>query len=207
MDDLTLERGSSGHSKSGKTCGGVQEDGSAVEWQLRFPGRPLLTVHDTRWGNGERDLVLYKPTVVPEIPAAQYSGTSAGCPKTTCDVRPFSSGEESSHPSHKLREGMALNNLPHLTSTGTCWCGCGTKVGTGSFFAPGHDKVAEAALLAAEYGSSIPQLLHLHGYGPDRSITAQAVESGVWQQCPSCEYVGAPASVRNHEKKAHQKGL
>ncbi|MET8329728.1 hypothetical protein [Streptomyces sp. NPDC005181] len=70
MDDLTLERGSSGHSKSGKTCGGVQEDGSAVEWQLHLPGRPLLTVHDTRWGNGERDLVLYKPTVVPEIPAA-----------------------------------------------------------------------------------------------------------------------------------------
>ncbi|GAA2507163.1 hypothetical protein GCM10010393_44950 [Streptomyces gobitricini] len=41
-----------------------------MAWELRLPGRPLLTVHDNRWDNGERDLVLYQPTVVPEIPAA-----------------------------------------------------------------------------------------------------------------------------------------
>ncbi|MFE7773516.1 hypothetical protein ACFU5O_06395 [Streptomyces sp. NPDC057445] len=40
-----------------------------MEWELRLSGRPLLTVHDTRWNNGERDIVLYKPVVVPEIPA------------------------------------------------------------------------------------------------------------------------------------------
>lgn len=63
--------------------------------------------------------------------------------------------------------------------------------------------MAEAALLAAEYGASVPQLLHKHGYGPGHSITVQAVESGAWQKCPSCAYVGAPVSVRNHEKKTH----
>ncbi|WP_280871346.1 hypothetical protein [Streptomyces sp. MJP52] len=39
------------------------------EWELSLPGRPPLTVHDNHWANGERDLVLYKPTVVPEMPA------------------------------------------------------------------------------------------------------------------------------------------
>lgn len=98
---------------------------------------------------------------------------------------------------------MTSKPLPHLTTTGTCWCGCGIKVGTGSFFAPGHDKVAEAALLAAEYGTSVPQLLHGHGYGPGHSVTARAVTVGAWEKRPSCAYVGAPASIRNHGRKAH----
>ncbi|GGW24362.1 hypothetical protein GCM10010381_04260 [Streptomyces xantholiticus] len=101
------------------------------------------------------------------------------------------------------RDRMTSKPLPHLTPTGTCWCGCATKVGTGSFFAPGHDKVAEAALLAAEYGSSVAQLLHGHGYGPGHSVSARAVSEGVWQKCPSCAYVGAPASIANHNKRAH----
>ncbi|MEU0395783.1 hypothetical protein ABZ208_23965 [Streptomyces sp. NPDC006208] len=71
LDELTLERrGTARHSKSGTTCGGIPATGTATEWELRLPGRPSLTVHDTRWHNGERDLVLYKPVVVPEIPAA-----------------------------------------------------------------------------------------------------------------------------------------
>ncbi|MFJ2843559.1 hypothetical protein ACIPD2_18190 [Streptomyces griseofuscus] len=70
VDDLTLERGTSLHEKPGTTCTGVSAKGPAVEWELCLPGRPLLTVHDTRWDNGGRDLVLYQPTVVPEIPAA-----------------------------------------------------------------------------------------------------------------------------------------
>ncbi|MBT2392325.1 hypothetical protein J7E87_23610 [Streptomyces sp. ISL-1] len=69
LDDLTLDRGATRHAKSGTTCEGISADGTAVEWELHVPGRPLLTVHDTRWDNGERDLVLYKPVVVPEIPA------------------------------------------------------------------------------------------------------------------------------------------
>ncbi|MFD5656545.1 hypothetical protein [Streptomyces hirsutus] len=93
--------------------------------------------------------------------------------------------------------------LPHLTPTGTCWCGCAKKVGAGSFFAQGHDKVAEAALLAAEYGSSVAQLLHAHGYGPGHSVSARAVSEGVWRKCPSCAYVGAPASIANHTRREH----
>lgn len=101
------------------------------------------------------------------------------------------------------RDGMTQKSLPSLTPTGTCWCGCAKKVGTGSFFAPGHDKVAEAALLAVEYGSSVAQLLHGHGYGPGHSVSARAVSEGVWLKCPACDYVGAPASIANHTKKAH----
>lgn len=98
---------------------------------------------------------------------------------------------------------MTSNQLPRLIPTGTCWCGCGAETGIGSFFARGHDKVAEAALLAVEYGGSVPQLLHANGYGPGHSITAKAVETGAWGTCPrsDCDYVGAPASIRNHQKK------
>ena len=34
-----------------------------------------------------------------------------------------------------------------LIPTGKCWCGCGKDVGLGKFFAAGHDKIAEAALM------------------------------------------------------------
>ncbi|MET7809625.1 hypothetical protein ABZT26_02050 [Streptomyces sp. NPDC005395] len=101
---------------------------------------------------------------------------------------------------------MTTKPLPHLTPTGTCWCGCAKKTGPGSFFAPGHDKVAEAALLAVEYGSSVAQLLHGHGYGPGHSVSARAVSEGAWRKCGSCDYVGAPASIANHTKKAHPAG-
>jgi hypothetical protein len=74
--------------------------------------------------------------------------------------------------------------LPRLIPTGTCWCGCGEEAGIGAFFARGHDKIAEAALLATEYGGAVPQLLHKHGYGPGRSVTDEAVASGAWEGCP-----------------------
>ncbi|MEY9966586.1 hypothetical protein ABIA33_004651 [Streptacidiphilus sp. MAP12-16] len=97
---------------------------------------------------------------------------------------------------------MSESEHPRLIPTGTCWCGCGAEAGIGSFFARGHDKVAEAALLAVEYSSSVPQLLHKHGYGPARSVSAEAVRSGGWQECPlGCGYKGAPLSVKNHLKK------
>ncbi|MEC4016125.1 hypothetical protein [Streptomyces sp. H27-D2] len=88
-----------------------------------------------------------------------------------------------------------------LIPTGTCWCGCGKEVGIGRFFAQGHDKVAEAALMAVRYGASVPRLLHDHDFGPANSVTAAAVESGAWEKCSDCDYVGAPASIRNHQKK------
>ncbi|MFI5688721.1 hypothetical protein [Streptomyces sp. NPDC051636] len=58
---------------------------TAVERELRLPGHPALTVHDNYWANGERDLVLYKPDVVPEMPAAL------------------------SNPHNRLRTGVALD--------------------------------------------------------------------------------------------------
>jgi hypothetical protein len=99
---------------------------------------------------------------------------------------------------------MAESELPRLIPTGNCWCGCGDVAAIGSFFARGHDKVAEAALLATQYGGSVPQLLHKHGYGPGRSVTDDAVRSGAWTRCghAGCSYSGTPSSVRNHQKKA-----
>lgn len=44
-------------------------------------------------------------------------------------------------------------------------------------------------------------MLHANGFGPSHSVTAKAVDEAGWKKCPRCDYVGAPASVRNHEKK------
>lgn len=49
--------------------------------------------------------------------------------------------------------------------TGQCWCGCGTELGVGSFFAQGHDKTAESAVILTRYGS-VPAFLDEHGFGP-----------------------------------------
>jgi hypothetical protein len=53
-----------------------------------------------------------------------------------------------------------------LLPTGECWCGCekDTKE-PGNFFLPGHDKVAESAVINIEYGG-VAQFLVRHGYGP-----------------------------------------
>lgn len=56
---------------------------------------------------------------------------------------------------------MAKRLLP----TGNCWCGCGGETGRGSFFLPGHDKVAESAVILVEYGG-VPEFLDKHGYSP-----------------------------------------
>ena len=53
-----------------------------------------------------------------------------------------------------------------LLPTGECWCGCGVETPIGSFFAAGHDKVAESAVILLEYGG-VPELLVRHGFGPD----------------------------------------
>jgi hypothetical protein len=95
------------------------------------------------------------------------------------------------------------DNPERLIPTGKCFCGCGATVGLGSFFARGHDKTAEAALLAVRYESSVARLLEHHGFGPDNSVLDAAVEEGGWEVCETCEYAGAPASVRNHVRKYH----
>lgn len=98
---------------------------------------------------------------------------------------------------------MTSTELPRLIPTGTCWCGCGKETSLGSFWAQGHDKIAEAALVAAEYGSSVAQLLHKYGYGPGRPVIDEAVHRGNWEACghPGCWYKGTKESVRGHKRK------
>ncbi|MGW2920445.1 hypothetical protein ACWDBF_21640 [Streptomyces angustmyceticus] len=93
------------------------------------------------------------------------------------------------------------NDESDLIPTGTCWCGCGAKTARGSFFVRGHDKTSESAYIAVYHKGSVAQFLKDHGFGPGNSIVQKAVEEAGWQECPRCDYVGAPASVRNHEKK------
>ena len=62
--------------------------------------------------------------------------------------------------------------------TGEYWCGCSKETERGSFFLPGHDKVAESAVLLIEYGS-VPELLARHGYAPGGKNPRKALE--VWR--------------------------
>jgi hypothetical protein len=49
---------------------------------------------------------------------------------------------------------------------GECYCGCGGKIADPTkFFLQGHDKRAEAEVIANEYGS-VQQFVASHGYGP-----------------------------------------
>lgn len=88
--------------------------------------------------------------------------------------------------------------------TGLCWCGCGAEVGRRTFFARGHDKIAEGALIAARYSGEVAQMLLEHGFTPtpEASVTAAAVASGEWVRCSTCGYTGAPSSMRVHERRA-----
>jgi len=92
---------------------------------------------------------------------------------------------------------------PRLIPTGTCWCGCGKDTAVGAFFSQGHDKLAEAALVALEYHGQVAQLLHAHGYGPGRSILDEVATRGLWRRCFYCWYTGSRMSVRNHLQKSH----
>ena len=63
--------------------------------------------------------------------------------------------------------------------------------------------LAEAALMAADYGSSVPQLLHKHGYGQGRPVIAEAVHNGAWVKCDLCWYSGTATAVRHHKAMYH----
>ena len=41
-------------------------------------------------------------------------------------------------------------------------CGCGAETPIGSFFAAGHDKIAESAMILTAYGG-VPEFLVAHG--------------------------------------------
>ncbi len=61
-----------------------------------------------------------------------------------------------------------------LLPTGECWCGCGREVRIGSFFAPGHDKVAEAGVILSVFGG-VPAFLQAHGFGPGGKSACEAL--------------------------------
>ena len=106
-----------------------------------------------------------------------------------------------------LLEG-AVDDEPRLLPTGNCWC-CGCEIGFGRFFAHGHDKRAESALISVMYKGSVPYFLHVHGYGPQRSVTGDAVEKTDWTECNACTtqpgYRGAPAGIAKHRRNHHTK--
>lgn len=94
-----------------------------------------------------------------------------------------------------------------LIPTGYCWCGCGGETTLGSFFLSGHDKRAQAALLALSRGS-VAALLWARGFDstPGHTVTDAAVAAGVWVRCVAthCDYAGTPTAVRDHELREHR---
>ncbi|WP_143645448.1 hypothetical protein [Streptomyces swartbergensis] len=85
---------------------------------------------------------------------------------------------------------MSSNEKPRLIPTGKCWCGCGKDVGLGKFFAAGHDKIAEAALMALKHHSV-------------RHAAVIHIRTARGRSAHDCNYSGAPASIANHRKKDH----
>ncbi len=65
------------------------------------------------------------------------------------------------------------------TPSQICWCGCGSETRRGSFFLPGHDRAAEAAVIKVQYGG-IPQFLLEHGYSPSGKNPRKALAD--WRQ-------------------------
>lgn len=50
-------------------------------------------------------------------------------------------------------EALVVPRPADVAATGWCFCGCGTSVPEGRFFAPAHDRMAEAGVVAEWYGS------------------------------------------------------
>lgn len=58
---------------SGKTCARQDSAGTAHDWTLRIKGRQSITIRDTHWNNGERDIRSHLPDVAPAMPKALVS--------------------------------------------------------------------------------------------------------------------------------------
>lgn len=87
--------------------------------------------------------------------------------------------------------------MRRILPTGMCWCGCGAEAKIGAFFLPGHDRVAEAAVVLAEYGG-VPQFLAAHGYAPnspDRQNPREEIErvraKAPWKYQPLADYLAS----------------
>ena len=68
-----------------------------------------------------------------------------------------------------------MASTKRLLPTGECWCGCRGETRRGSFFLPGHDKIAASAVISVEYGE-IPEFLVSHGYGPEGKSPRREVD-------------------------------
>lgn len=68
-----------------------------------------------------------------------------------------------------------MEERERLIPTGVCWCGCGQETRIGAFFLPGHDKVAESAVILTEY-RGVPEFLVAHGFGPGGRNPREALE-------------------------------
>jgi hypothetical protein len=79
---------------------------------------------------------------------------------------------------------------------GTCWCGCGTEVESGSFFVPGHDRWAEAYVIRSRYGS-IAAFLDHHGYGPDGKSAREEAD----RDARSIHTSGRPAEEDEEDRR------
>jgi hypothetical protein len=65
---------------------------------------------------------------------------------------------------------MAKAKRSRLLPTGECWCGCGSETTRdGSFFLPGHDRYAEAAVIRLRYDGKVARFIVEHGFGPGGS--------------------------------------
>ncbi|MFF9436685.1 hypothetical protein ACF1BP_23465 [Streptomyces sp. NPDC014735] len=93
---------------------------------------------------------------------------------------------------------MTETRKKRLLPTGDCFCGCGGEAGIGRWFVFGHDITAAGALRAVEGGLSLPQRLVEAGFGPERSVVQEAVESAGWVRCERCAYAGTPAGLAAH---------
>ncbi|MBB0229052.1 hypothetical protein FOE67_05850 [Streptomyces calidiresistens] len=54
----------------GSSLSGASSEASTLAWELSLPGYPTLEIHDDHWDNGERNLVVHKPPVMPQMPLA-----------------------------------------------------------------------------------------------------------------------------------------
>jgi hypothetical protein len=62
-----------------------------------------------------------------------------------------------------------------LLPTGECWCGCGGEAAIGRFFLPGHDKVAESAVIKLVYGG-VPEFIDQQGFSPGKRNPRKELE-------------------------------
>jgi predicted RNase H-like nuclease len=69
------------------------------------------------------------------------------------------------HPPPKLATRPSVAPATRGQPPALCWCGCGGTTSARSAFLPGHDRVAEAAVIAVEYGG-VAAFLERHGFGP-----------------------------------------